>query len=113
MSLDFVVHALALALAFIAAAYLVLAAAQKADGVLKPVGFGIAGVLALSGALVLVIHLGAPLFGDHRSASTPASAAAGASPGAPQTAGNSAPAGEAGGKPAAEDPNEGDDTGGK
>ena len=63
MSVGLIIHALVLAIAFLAIAYLVFAAAQKSEGPLKQVGVILAVALAAIGALVLIAHLTAPMFG--------------------------------------------------
>jgi formate-dependent nitrite reductase membrane component NrfD len=98
MSIELIVHAVILAVAFLSVAYLVFATAQKSEGLLKPVGVVLAAALAAIGVLVLVAHLTAPMFGGrpfglpmHEGAATPSSSAA--------PSGASAPA--EGAKPAA------------
>lgn len=63
MPIGLIIHAVMLAIAFAAIAYLVFVNAQKADGVLKPIGVVLAALLAAIGALVLIAHLTAPMFG--------------------------------------------------
>ena len=84
MSLGLIIHVVLFALAFLTAAYLVFAAAQKSEGLLKSVGTILAAVLAALGVLVLIGHLSAPMTGgrpfgidmDHgsESASSPSTA---------------------------------------
>jgi hypothetical protein len=83
MSLGLIIHVLIFALAFLTAAYLVYAAAQKSEGLLKSIGTILAVVLAALGALVLIGHLSAPMTGGrpfgidmgHGEAAAPATAA--------------------------------------
>ena len=63
MSLGLIIHVLVFALAFLTAAYLVYATAQKSEGLLKSVGTILAAILAALGVLVLVGHLSAPMTG--------------------------------------------------
>jgi hypothetical protein len=63
MSIGLIIHVLIFALAFLTAAYLVYAAAQKSEGLLKSVGTILAAILAALGALVLIGHLSAPMTG--------------------------------------------------
>ena len=90
MSIGLIIHVVIFALAFLTAAYLVYAAAQKSEGMLKSVGTILAAVLAALGVLVLIGHLSAPMTGGrpfgidmmHSGPSVPATAA----PGTPGTA---------------------------
>jgi len=63
MSIGWIIHILVLALAFLSIAYLVYAAAQKSEGLMKSVGTILAAVLAAIGVLALVGHLSAPMTG--------------------------------------------------
>lgn len=63
MSLGLIIHVLIFALAFLTAAYLVYATAQKSEGLLKSVGTILAAILAALGVLVLIGHLSAPMTG--------------------------------------------------
>lgn len=63
MSLGLIIHIVILALAFLSVAYLVFAAAQKSEGLMKSVGTILAAVLAAIGALALIGHLSAPMTG--------------------------------------------------
>lgn len=63
MSLGLIIHIVVLSLAFLTAAYLVFATAQKSEGLLKSVGAILAAVLAALGVLVLIGHLSAPMTG--------------------------------------------------
>ena len=63
MSLGLIIHIVLFALAFLTAAYLVYATAQKSEGMLKSVGTILAAVLAALGVLVLIGHLSAPMTG--------------------------------------------------
>jgi len=63
MSIGLIIHVLIFALAFLTAAYLVYATAQKSEGLLKSIGAILAAVLAALGALVLIGHLSAPMTG--------------------------------------------------
>ena len=63
MSLGLIIHVLIFALAFLTAAYLVYAAAQKSEGMLKSVGTILAAILGVLGVLVLIGHLSAPMTG--------------------------------------------------
>jgi hypothetical protein len=85
MSIELIVHAIVLAVAFAAGAYVVFVSAQKAEGPLKPIGVILAALLAAIGALVLIAHLTAPMFGGRpfgmgpAASSTPAASASGES----------------------------------
>ena len=65
MSIGLIIHVLILALAFLSVAYLVYAAAQKLEGLMKSVGTVLAAILAAIGALALIGHLSAPMTGGH------------------------------------------------
>ncbi len=121
MSIGLIIHLLFFVLAFLTAAYLVYATAQKSEGWLKSAGTILAAILAALGGLVLIGHLTAPMTGGRPfgiemglewpgGASTPGTNApsggttttnaGGAKPGgggAPSPSGDSG--GESGGKP--------------
>jgi formate-dependent nitrite reductase membrane component NrfD len=97
MSIELIVHAVILAIAFLSVAYLVFATAQKSEGLLKPIGVVLAAALAAIGVLVLVAHLTAPMFGG-RPFGLPMHESATASPSGAAPSGASAPADSA--KPA-------------
>ena len=63
MSVGLIIHVVIFALAFLTAAYLVYAAAQKSEGMLKSVGTILAAILGALGVLVLIGHLSAPMTG--------------------------------------------------
>jgi formate-dependent nitrite reductase membrane component NrfD len=63
MSVGLIIHIVLFALAFLTAAYLVFATAQKSEGLLKSVGTILAAVLAALGVLALIGHLTAPMTG--------------------------------------------------
>ena len=83
MSVGLIIHVVIFALAFLTAAYLVYATAQKSEGLVKSVGTILAVVLAALGVLVLIGHLSAPMTGgrpfgiemEHGSATAPSTAA--------------------------------------
>jgi hypothetical protein len=105
MSIGLIIHVVMLALAFLSVAYLVYAAAQKSEGLMKSVGTILAAVLAAIGALALIGHLSAPMTGgrpfgidmEHGAAMGPSTAApsTGAASDAAKPAGGAAPSEEA------------------
>jgi len=113
MSMALIIHAVVLAIAFLSAAYLVFATAQKSEGLLKSGGTILAALLAAIAALVLIGHLSAPMTGgrpfgidmSHSGESTPATTT-------PGTPGGTAPADGAkpGGDAAPSDSGAGSDT---
>jgi hypothetical protein len=109
-----IVHIVVVAIVFLAGAYLVFVSAQKADGLLKPVGVVLAALLAAIAALIVIAYLTSPMFGGRpfgmhmwgQAAPAPAtsapsaspSAAGGGKPSASETGGE-AGGGESAGKP--------------
>jgi hypothetical protein len=114
MSVGLIIHVVIFALAFLTAAYLVYAAAQKSEGMLKSIGTILAAVLAALGALVLIGHLSAPMTGGrpfgiemgHGEATAPATTA-------PSTSGAASDAAKPAGSEGAAAPTEGEAGGAK
>ena len=102
MSIALIIHAIVLAIVFLSVAYLVFAAAQKSEGMLKPAGTVLAALLAAVAALVLIGHLSAPMTGGrpfgidmgHGAESVPATTAPG-TPGSTAPTEGAKPAGDA------------------
>ena len=113
MSIGLIIHVVILALAFLSIAYLVFAAAQKSEGLMKSVGTILAAVLAAIGVLALIGHLSAPMTGGrpfgidmgHGSEAASSSATAPSSGAATTTSD--------GAKPSGDDSSAGGDSGGK
>jgi len=116
MSIGLIIHVVLLALAFLSIAYLVFAAAQKSEGLMKSVGTILAAVLSALGVLALIGHLSAPMTGGRPFGidmghggpmmSSPAAPSTGAASDAAKPAESAAPSGEGAAAPS------GGDTGG-
>jgi hypothetical protein len=75
MDLAFVIHIAVAAVAFLSVVYLVFATAQKADGLLKPVGMLLSALLVAGAALMVAGHvMGKMGAHPHSSAQKPAAA---------------------------------------
>ena len=114
MSIGLIIHVVMLALAFLSVAYLVFAAAQKSEGLMKSVGTILAAVLAALGALALIGHLSAPMtggrpFGIDMGHDAPAMFSSSSAPSAEGTATTTSESG----KPSGDSGQGGGDAGGK